>query len=388
MFAGLPRRFEVDLLAELLVRLLASGALRPVCRPKILRELDAHVLVVAVALVLDRLVDVDRVDETQAAAQIEAGDEPERHVVLDVWRAREISAAHPSKRRPEREERRAHDARDQRRSAAATKVDDVERRDTPQSASIAEHDHRPERVDPSRDRLRRQRQSAADQSATRRPRVSVAPEQQPRHRAPNTLENDADTDALRPRRGLVHARSLFLLGRGGGLGRVLAEQAAFQNSTFTPVQLRPWRSDRPSRSSFPTSPLWVSTRSPFLSAGDGCRLLLLLRRVDQNMRSKSGTRSSSGNNIAKTARSLRRRPALRPQAATVAAARRAAQALPVDPAPEERLEMKTSVPQGGYLRGRSSGRGLARIVEVSKRTSLLFDGGLTPRAPGSNWTDP
>ena len=69
LVAGL---LELDLLVEL-GELFDRRRLVAGVKPRTRRELLAHLVVVAVALVLDRLVDVDRVDEPEAALEVEAG---------------------------------------------------------------------------------------------------------------------------------------------------------------------------------------------------------------------------------------------------------------------------------------------------------------------------
>ena len=62
------------------------GGLSPVWKPKAVASCCAHLVVVAVALVLDRLFDVDRVDEAEAAVEVEPGHDAEGDVVSDVLR--------------------------------------------------------------------------------------------------------------------------------------------------------------------------------------------------------------------------------------------------------------------------------------------------------------
>ena len=86
------RRLDVDQLAQLRVDRFARLRVALV-QPVQLGQLRAHVLVVVVALVLDGLVDIDRIDEPHAAAQIETRDKPEADVITNVGGA---AAACPS----------------------------------------------------------------------------------------------------------------------------------------------------------------------------------------------------------------------------------------------------------------------------------------------------
>ncbi len=69
------------------------------------RQHLAHLVVVAIALVLDRLFDVDRVDEPEPATKVETGDDLERDVVANVLGAMDLALRDALERRPDAEKR-------------------------------------------------------------------------------------------------------------------------------------------------------------------------------------------------------------------------------------------------------------------------------------------
>ena len=73
----------------------------PVWMPKCRRQRLAHVVGVVIALVADRLVDLDGVDEAHAAAKIEARGDGEVDAVGQVAGNGDLPAAHVVHRRPE-----------------------------------------------------------------------------------------------------------------------------------------------------------------------------------------------------------------------------------------------------------------------------------------------
>ncbi len=146
-----PRRDDRHLLAELRVRLLGRTAVAGV-QAEHLRELDLHVLVVAVALVTNRLAHVHRVDEAHAPAEIEARDEAEADPLLDVARARDLAAGHDVERRPQREKREPSGGHHRVEPQAPAHIRKVQTADETPERQHAEDRHRPEGVVVSRDR--------------------------------------------------------------------------------------------------------------------------------------------------------------------------------------------------------------------------------------------
>ncbi|HMA97150.1 MAG TPA: hypothetical protein VKP30_30910 [Polyangiaceae bacterium] len=115
-------------------------------QPVHLRELDAHVFVVAIALVLDRLVDIDAVHEAEAAAQVQPLGQPEVDALFDPTRARDVPLAHRVEARPQHEKRRkrAHD--DQTKTSAPARIDEFHPEDPHPDHDQTQRGHRPEGV--------------------------------------------------------------------------------------------------------------------------------------------------------------------------------------------------------------------------------------------------
>jgi hypothetical protein len=140
-----------DLVADL-IQLFAGRGLVALAEPVGRRQLAAHVVEVAIALVLDRLFDVDRVDEAEAAAEVEAGDQPEVDAVLDVRGAGHLAAGQTLEGRPDAEERAERDGGGETRLRAPREIDGVERaNERPHHAERADRDH-PEGVVVGRER--------------------------------------------------------------------------------------------------------------------------------------------------------------------------------------------------------------------------------------------